>query len=146
MGRAGAGFAQGFTSTLAPGMQLIEQTRARQEDLDLKKKLVSAQLEEHKAKTELATRALAAGSSLQSLLTGTEPTGKVEQGMATGEAPTRPKTISRRSLAAMIAGVDPVKAAELAASPEPMTAEAMKEVLAGVTGQGQPAPTETSLS
>ncbi|OFX03529.1 MAG: hypothetical protein A3E78_08215 [Alphaproteobacteria bacterium RIFCSPHIGHO2_12_FULL_63_12] len=140
MGRAGAGFAQGFTSTLAQGLQLQEQIRARQEDLDLKKKLVSAQVEEHKAKTELATRALAAGTSLQSLLTGTEPTGEIERGMVTGEAPTRPKTISRRSLAAMIAGADPVKAAELAASPEPMTAEAMKELLAGATGQGTTVP------
>src|SRR3990167_1268138 len=143
MGRAGAGFAQGFTSTLAQGMQLIEQTRARQEDIDLKKKLVSAQLEEHKAKTELATLALAAGSSLQSLLTGTEPTGKVEQGMATGEAPTRPKAISRRSIAAMIAGVDPVKAVELAESgitaeeteARRLTPEKLQELLSGEARQ-----------
>ena len=136
MGRAGAGFAQGFTGTLAQGLALMEQVKTRQEELDLRRKLVDAQAKEHEAKTELVTRTLTAGSSLQSLLTGAEPT--IEHGMATGEPP-KAAAISRRSLAAAIAGVDPVKAAELAASPEPLSPAMLKELLGGATQGAAPA-------
>lgn len=142
MGRAGAGFAQSFTNTLVQGTQLMEQIRAREEDLDLKKKLISAQLEEHKAKTELATRALTAGRSLERLLLG-EPSGDIELGMATGEPPRTPPSDKNR-LAAMIAGIGTpetvAKAAELARAPEPLTPEAMRELVVSAGGGGQGAP------
>ena len=135
MGQAGAGFAQGFTSTIAQGMQLIEQTRQREEDLKLRKQLVGAQLEEHKAKTELATRALAASTDLQQLLTQTEVTGDIEQSLATGEPPARrPRPISLRDLATAIAGVDPLQAAKLLATEEKTTTAEPGRAILGPAG------------
>lgn len=49
---------------------------------------------------------------------------------------TRPKPISRRSLAHALAGSDPTKAAEIAAQPEPLTPESLGTLLQGLTGGG----------
>lgn len=144
MGRSGAGFAQGFASTLAQGLQVQEQIRSRQEDLELKKKLVGAQLQEHEAKTKLAERALTASTTLQELLTATEPTPRAGTMLDLGDTPEaagtmparRPAPVSRRSLAAAIAGADPVKAAEIAAMGEPLTPERLTALLAPMTAPG----------
>jgi hypothetical protein len=70
MGAAGGSFAQGFVNTLVQGQQIIQANQARREELDLRKKLIGAQLQEHDAKTQLATRKLEAITGLRERMTG----------------------------------------------------------------------------
>jgi len=112
MGNAGGSFGQSFAQTLMQGHQIIEQVKARRDDLELKKKLADVEFKAHELKTEAATRQLKTVASLQSRLqpqTMEWPGSELEAG-GTAERDAPPLTSNERLRYAM--GLDPTAAAK----------------------------------
>jgi len=105
MGAAGGSFGQSFAQTLLQGHQIMAQVADRKEELTLRKKLVAAQLQEHEASTELATRKLSAMASLRDRL---QPQFGEEEGA--GVQPAAPLGEQERLRYAM--DIDPQSAAK----------------------------------
>ena len=112
MGDMGGSFGQAFAQTLMQGHQIIEQVKARRDDLELKKKLADVEFKAHELKTEAATRQLSTIASLQSRLqpqTMQWPGSELEAG-GTAQRDAPPLTANERLRYAM--GLDPTAAAK----------------------------------
>lgn len=88
MGNAGAGFAQGYASTWAQLLPIVEQGRRHGEDLKLRRTLADAELKTHNARTEILTRKAESMTRLQdAMLNGFEMPGNLEAGDAPSHQP-----------------------------------------------------------
>lgn len=105
-GGAGGAFSQAFAQTLIQGAQFIEQAKNQREELDLRKKLVGAQLQEHDAKLGLMERQAQGVASLATRMTDQSwPDSELSAGGTTEAAPLSDKERLKYALA-----IDPAAA------------------------------------